>query len=131
MRTRLTCVVKTLNLPPLQGALQWDGVPGVETSICLASCPNPSRPRRRPRPRPFPGGTSETPVACFLHLLFFHPANCLDPPARTIKADAKHIRGFNPGNTVPRWRALKGRQIKCPTTQVKRVCISRPFRANH
>jgi hypothetical protein len=35
-------------------------------------------------------------------------------------------RGFNPGNTVPRRRALKlkGRQIK-------RVRISRPFRANH
>jgi hypothetical protein len=39
----------------------------------------------RIRPRPsfvlgrFSGGTSETPVACFLHSSFFHPANCLDP----------------------------------------------------
>src|ERR1700734_2759751 len=33
-------------------------------------------------------------------------------------------RGFNPGNTVPRRRALKGRQLK-------RIRISRPFRANH
>jgi hypothetical protein len=35
----------------------------------------------------FSGGTSETPVACFLHSSFFHPANCLDPPARTKNDD--------------------------------------------
>jgi hypothetical protein len=27
----LTCVVATFDLPPLQGAPPWDGVPGVET----------------------------------------------------------------------------------------------------
>src|SRR5580700_8386004 len=31
---------------------------------------------------------------------------------RTIEQGAKQIRGFNPGNTVPRRRALQGRQIK-------------------
>ena len=31
MLTRLTCVVATFNLPPLQGALPWTGVSGVET----------------------------------------------------------------------------------------------------
>jgi hypothetical protein len=31
MRTRLTCVVATFDLAPLQGAPPWDGVPGVET----------------------------------------------------------------------------------------------------
>jgi hypothetical protein len=27
----LTCVMATFNLPPLQGAPPWTGVPGVET----------------------------------------------------------------------------------------------------
>jgi hypothetical protein len=35
----------------------------------------------------FSDGTSETPVACFLHSFFFHPANCLDPQPRTKDDD--------------------------------------------
>jgi hypothetical protein len=78
-------------------------------SVDLSKWAKPSLNRPRPRRPPsysavFSGGTSENPVACFLHSSFFHPANYLDPQrgrrtttrTRTIKTEGDSLVGRLP-----------------------------------
>src|ERR1700734_3894628 len=48
MRTRFTCVVARFNLPPLQGAPPWTGVPGLKPR----ARPEQALARRRAEPSP-------------------------------------------------------------------------------